>query len=712
MGLLILVLLLCCRRRRRRSRAGSSRAFTPGEDEINNWRSPRHHHGHKSEKALLTGGVVAVDHHANRNNHGRMHENPFTPVPPPPRRSAPNSRSGLTDGTVVGDDAYLMEKGTDKPLLSDHNRSRSGSAKGKALFGLGGAAVGAAAMHHHNRSKSISSEDVHPAMRQEHGIDRKPLAGGATTHTEPWSPEPPPPMHEPGVIAGNSTRQSFDSARSRPSRDVARANELFNNHHAPTSGTEHSTAPGALPTDTGHHDNHHGLGTAAAAAGAGALGGAAISHHRHNKDDRLSHLDSAPQYENIPASHYGTLPTSHHDTLSTSHHDTLPTSHHDTLPASHHGEHNSTGTGMDYSTPIGTQSNVGHHNGHHGLGMAAGAAGAGAIGGAAIAHHRHSKDNRVSNSDSISQHDTLLASHHDDSNSSGTSSSQYSDALPTHAPPAAIHTRQAGLHELPTDVPPTPTTQARRQSALGAAAPAAAVGSYFTTSHPDHPRSRSNSAHNRRSDSAHNRSRSRSSSRARPHSFPDHPDDYAAYYPTMNPHDMPPIPSRSPRRRSRVSSEFEAGNGGRYPIDNDRPPSPPYLPKSIVGDNGYPHMGVPRRRSGGAYDYAQNGGMGPQAVPRPPPVPLADENGVGSGNSSNGAVTSDEDGASWRLSHGMPGGWSRGPPMGQKRFYQENLGSPVSPVGSEVYTNGGNGGRMRKSLQGNGRYDPGVGQAM
>ncbi|KPI35409.1 uncharacterized protein AB675_11650, partial [Cyphellophora attinorum] len=248
--------------------------------------------------------------------------------------------------------------------------------------------------------------------------------------------------------------------------------------------------------------------------------------------------------------------------------------------------------------------------------------------------------------------------------------------------------------------------------------------SYFASAHRDHPQSRSRSRSNSRGRSIRSRS---SSTHSRPRSFPDHPDDYNNYYPPA--HTMPPLPSRSPRRTPRQSGEYQTSyndnpfhrdsvppiypqsasfdptNPAHYPPNAfpgaNRPPSPPYTSKSIVGDNGYPHHNVPRRRSGGEYDYAQNGVMGPKATRRP-----ARREGGGSRMSSEEeSAGSDE---SWRVSHGMPGGWSR--PGGGARF-SGGLESPVSPIGSDGM---GSGGRMRRSMQGGGYYGDqrGVGQAM
>ena len=55
----------------------------------------------------------------------RPHENPFVPEPPSPRRTAPNSRAGLTDGMVPGAAAYVVPE--KQRLRKSSSRSRSSS---------------------------------------------------------------------------------------------------------------------------------------------------------------------------------------------------------------------------------------------------------------------------------------------------------------------------------------------------------------------------------------------------------------------------------------------------------------------------------------------------------------------------------------------------------------------------------------------------------
>lgn len=151
--------------------------------------------------------------------------------------------------------------------------------------------------------------------------------------------------------------------------------------------------------------------------------------------------------------------------------------------------------------------------------------------------------------------------------------------------------------------------------------------------------------------------------------------------------------------------------------------SPPYESKALVGDNGYPHMNVPRRKSGGEYDYSHNGAMGPPATMSPRPSPLRHSSEDDSASQHN------SDDSTWRLSMGMPGGWQRTGAAGWRpgnstpRGSLDGWASPVSPVGGNW--EGGRGvGRLRRSQLAEsqqqqqrggyeeGGYVSGVGQAL
>jgi hypothetical protein len=74
--------------------------------------------------------------------------------------------------------------------------------------------------------------------------------------------------------------------------------------------------------------------------------------------------------------------------------------------------------------------------------------------------------------------------------------------------------------------------------------------------------------------------------------------------------------------------------------------------KAVVGDNGYPHLNVPRRKSGGDYDFTSTGPLGPQTL-----SPLGYE-GPTSRNTTMKSLAETDD-STWRMSNGMPGGWQR-----------------------------------------------------
>ena len=75
--------------------------------------------------AAVGGRPSTQDHPAYRQ------ENPFVPVPPLPRKSAPNSRPGLTDGTIAGADAYVgAPRSPGGRLRKSSSRSRSSSDTG------------------------------------------------------------------------------------------------------------------------------------------------------------------------------------------------------------------------------------------------------------------------------------------------------------------------------------------------------------------------------------------------------------------------------------------------------------------------------------------------------------------------------------------------------------------------------------------------------
>lgn len=145
--LAILGLLCCCLVRRRRKR---NRAVTPvAEKEVESWKSPVNPGRHYSNYTPAQRGqlpadqqptvplmaAAATEHHRANHSHApslskhpamrQEPENPFVPIPPSPRRTAPNSRAGLTDGMVPGQDPYIMPEKQRLRKSSSRSRSRS-----------------------------------------------------------------------------------------------------------------------------------------------------------------------------------------------------------------------------------------------------------------------------------------------------------------------------------------------------------------------------------------------------------------------------------------------------------------------------------------------------------------------------------------------------------------------------------------------------------
>ena len=187
-----------------------------------------------------------TEHPAFRNSH----ENPFVPVPPPPRRTAPNSRVGLTDGLVPGQEPFISGNGRRLGggngagnLLATQGHDHDHHVGEALATGAGGAALGAAAVHHHNRDRDSDSASQKRYSGHRHSLVRKPV---------------PDAIH---------TGDGSDAL-------------LLN---------QPSSSPNLSPFNSaGHHRSHsqEALLAGGAAAGAGALGGAAAAeHHKRQGHD-------------------------------------------------------------------------------------------------------------------------------------------------------------------------------------------------------------------------------------------------------------------------------------------------------------------------------------------------------------------------------------------------------------------------------------------
>ncbi|KIV79437.1 hypothetical protein PV11_06999 [Exophiala sideris] len=284
LGLLILALLLCWKRRRASS--PRHRGLFPDDDEVESWRLNRQSDpigtssmNASNQRFSAAGAAPLMSEHPAFRNYDGEHENPFIPVPPPPRRTAPNSRAGLTDGTIPGEDPFLNEKevAVGRPT-SWRSYASNNKSNEKELVGAGlvGGAVGAGLNHHHNKhaqnDDTLNEKSVEPqAPRQ---IHRKPIPVNQNNGREPWpfSPvSPVDPASEAALLAKSAPRSSNESGR-RPSRDAARANASFDQIYAPTGA------------ETAH--GHTGVAAELSAAAAGAIGGAALTHHDEHRREK------------------------------------------------------------------------------------------------------------------------------------------------------------------------------------------------------------------------------------------------------------------------------------------------------------------------------------------------------------------------------------------------------------------------------------------
>ncbi|KAL9604460.1 MAG: hypothetical protein Q9219_000425 [cf. Caloplaca sp. 3 TL-2023] len=201
-GALILALLLglccwCLARRRRRRR---NQNHLPIDDEVKTWRSntPKNpgrdytpHHNSRvtsmEQQPMIPPAAKAPDmqqHPALRNNNV---ENPFVPIPPSPRRQAPNSRAGLTDGTVPGAAPYVLpEPGVlhkGRSRSSSRARSTSNPALPKANttsrpstpFGLSGVGQPYEDMHVHVLQTESPSRELRQSLHNREPIVSPPL---------------------------------------------------------------------------------------------------------------------------------------------------------------------------------------------------------------------------------------------------------------------------------------------------------------------------------------------------------------------------------------------------------------------------------------------------------------------------------------------------------------------------------------------------------
>ncbi|KAI4191378.1 MAG: hypothetical protein L6R41_000165 [Letrouitia leprolyta] len=294
--LLAALLGLCCwclvRRRRRRRNA----AHATIDDEVKTWRSNepknpgRDYSPHRNsritsmeQQPMIPPAAKAPDmqqHPALRNHNA---DNPFVPVPPGPRRQAPNSRAGLTDGTVPGAAPYVLPE----PQVLHKGRSRSSSrprttsnpalpkantsSRPSTPFGLSGVGQPYEDMHVHVLQTESPSRELRQSLHNREPIVSPPVDPIHRYDTPPTVPSRSPNRHSTASIpsnnnASNSVTGETSSTEGSTSADDWRYNKASsfanippweqrqhrysNSPHSSTGNAYNISAPPPIPWET------------------------------------------------------------------------------------------------------------------------------------------------------------------------------------------------------------------------------------------------------------------------------------------------------------------------------------------------------------------------------------------------------------------------------------------------------------------------------
>ena len=258
---LILALICCCVVRRRRKSRKNRTATPVTDDEVKGWKD-----GHSKDHdrtyippqygripdmeeqpmippvaATTRGTTPNIDRHP-----AYRHENPFVPVPPSPRRTAPNSRTGLTDGTVPGDRAYILPAGDpEKQRLRSrsrsHSRPRSNTGDGLPTsnnadrpptpFGLSGIGQPYEDMHVHVLQHDAPSQELRQSLN-----NRDPLASAQHGPATGYSTPPEVPNRSPR----RSGQFSDSPYTSETGSYTASGSDEYHPSYAPATSLHHS----------------------------------------------------------------------------------------------------------------------------------------------------------------------------------------------------------------------------------------------------------------------------------------------------------------------------------------------------------------------------------------------------------------------------------------------------------------------------------------
>ena len=258
LGLILALLCFCLARRRRKAR--KDRTPTPvTDDEVKSWKEGQPKNPGRTyippqygripdteDQPMIAPAAAAKGNTPNIDSHpAYRHENPFVPVPPSPRRTAPNSRSGLTDGTVPGDEPYILPAGDpEKQRLRSRSRShsRSRSKIGDGLptstnadrpptpFGLSGIGQPYEDMHVHLLQNDAPSQELRQSLN-----NRDPLASAQRGPTPGFSTPPEVPYRSPRR-SGQFTDSPYTSETGSYSGS---GSDEFRPSHAPATKLAH-----------------------------------------------------------------------------------------------------------------------------------------------------------------------------------------------------------------------------------------------------------------------------------------------------------------------------------------------------------------------------------------------------------------------------------------------------------------------------------------
>ena len=203
-GLLLLLALalclFCCLRRRRRNRRVSSPV---ADDETTNWRKPANpgrtyapvnqtHQVPMSQQPSVP-LMTAVGHPRPADHPAYRQDNPFVPVPPSPRKTGPNARTGPTDAEIAGVPAFVEAPyNNGQRLRNSHSipRNSAGSGLNDGYSGNSPGGLG----DNGGINPVIAAHSIHNSHNNYGGMGngyitaRKPVP---TAQTDPYRPPTP-----------------------------------------------------------------------------------------------------------------------------------------------------------------------------------------------------------------------------------------------------------------------------------------------------------------------------------------------------------------------------------------------------------------------------------------------------------------------------------------------------------------------------------------